>query len=252
MVTFPWRPTTPVTPTATAACWPYSVPRTGGGTSTTVQAAVHYGTSGDIPVPGHYAGTSANGYADDLAVFRPSTGIWYIDGLPTVHYGEAGDIPVPADYNGDGTTDIAVYRPSTHIFYVRGQTRVGWGLDGDIPVTDDFNGDGMADFVVYRPSNHTWYTHGGASVKFGGSGVVPVGAGPVSRLTCPDALTAALVLNSDFHAILRRFKCATSKLSEGRCVISGMTSESSIETSVAPSCALVSALATADVSAVVR
>src|SRR4030042_4654817 len=49
----------------------------------------------------------------DIAIFRPSAGMWSVKDQFHVYYGLPGDIPVPGDYNDDGTTDIAVYRPST-------------------------------------------------------------------------------------------------------------------------------------------
>jgi len=94
---------------------------------------------------------------NDLVVYRPSTGEWFVRGGATVQWGVAGDIPSPADYNGDGTTDIAVFRPSTGQWFVRGQFTQGWGLAGDVPVPADYDGDGKADVAVYRPSNGFWY-----------------------------------------------------------------------------------------------
>jgi hypothetical protein len=139
-----------------------------------------YGANGDVPVPGHYYGTAASDYADGIAVFRPSTGRWYVRGHASVQYGQSGDIPIPADYDGNGTTDIAVYRPSTHRFYVRGEPSVGYGITGDVPVTGDFTGDGRANLVLYRPSTHTWYVHGSAARQFGASGATPIGKAPYS------------------------------------------------------------------------
>ena len=49
----------------------------------------------------------------DIAVFRPSTATWFVQGQFTVAFGQSGDVPVPGDYNGDGVTDPAVYRPAT-------------------------------------------------------------------------------------------------------------------------------------------
>ena len=51
----------------------------------------------------------------DLAVWRPSTGGWWVMGgqwslQVTQNWGSSGDVPVQGDYDGDGKTDFAVWR----------------------------------------------------------------------------------------------------------------------------------------------
>lgn len=105
----------------------------------------------------------------DFAVFRPSSGRWYVDvdhngGTDlTVVYGRNGDIPVPADYDGDGVIDLAVFRPSYAGWFVDLNWNGGtdrqaiFGMDGDVPVPADYNGDGAADFAVFDPSTASWF-----------------------------------------------------------------------------------------------
>ena len=124
----------------------------------------------------------------DIALYRPSTGVWFGGGQSpsAVVFGAAGggDAPVPADYDGDGNVDQAVFRPSTGAsaaaWYLNGSpaSSVSFGVSGDIPVPGDYNGDGKAEPAVYRPSTGVWYidTATPSAVAFGaaGGGDIPV------------------------------------------------------------------------------
>jgi hypothetical protein len=102
----------------------------------------------------------------DIAVFRLSNAIWYLNqstaGFRGAQFGAGDDRIVPADYDGDNRTDIAVFRPSNGTWYlIRSSDNtffgVNFGATGDVPVPNDYDGDGRADFAVFRPSNGTWY-----------------------------------------------------------------------------------------------
>jgi len=122
----------------------------------------------------------------DLAVFRPSTGVWYVNkstgSFTAFQFGQNGDKTVAADYDGDGKTDAAVYRAGAwYVLRSLDGTLQGtqFGAADDVPTPADFEGDGKADYAVFRPSNGGWYrlnSSNGAysSLQFGQSGDVPV------------------------------------------------------------------------------
>ena len=93
-----------------------------------------------------------------------------------VQFGDPGDKAVPADYNGDGIIDVAVFRPSTGHWFVRNQFAVQFGDPTDLPVPGDYNGDGIHDVAVFRPATGTWYVRNLLAIQFGDNGDIPVPA----------------------------------------------------------------------------
>ena len=101
----------------------------------------------------------------DLAVFRPSSGDWFIRNSTSNfttsvvrQWGLLGDVPVPGDYDGDGTADLAVWRPSSGIWFILQSSTsfatsqaIQFGVSTDVPVPGDYDGDGKTDPAVYRP-----------------------------------------------------------------------------------------------------
>jgi hypothetical protein len=139
--------------------------------------ALHWGSAGDILVPGDYDGDGKT----DTAIFRanadPAQPDFYVlnsNGftLSGVSWGLAGDVPVVADYDNDGKSDAAVYRPSSNTWYVLksggGVISTVFGQAGDVAVAGNFGGDANADLTLYRSSTNSWVTQisGGGVLNF--------------------------------------------------------------------------------------
>ena len=94
------------------------------------QLAVQFGDPGDIPVPADYNGDGR--WTSRSTGRRPGTGSCATSSRCSS--ATASDVAVPGDYNGDGVTDIAVYRPSTGQWFVRNLFTVQFGDATDVPM----------------------------------------------------------------------------------------------------------------------
>lgn len=143
-----------------------------------------FGQFGDVPISADFDGDGN----DEITVFRPDDGMWYMYDLVTGQYkyipfGQLGDIPIVAEYDGDGIEDIAVFRPSNGTWYVLrskdgGTHEVKFGQIGDVPQPADYYNGGSASYVVYR--NGVWWLqhhpNAARAVRWGQTGDIPMTA----------------------------------------------------------------------------
>ncbi len=103
----------------------------------------------------------------DLAVWRPSSGVWYVLGGTgsqqfSSNWGQTGDVPAQGDYDGDGKTDLCIFRPGANTWWILKSSdnsyySVSFGANGDKTAQADYDGDGKTDIAVFRPSDGNWY-----------------------------------------------------------------------------------------------
>jgi len=135
-----------------------------------VVSSVRFGQQGDYPTPGSFVSSfspasSYGGSRAMVAVYRPSTGVWYLNRMCGVQLcyrvlGATGDVPVGGDYDGDGMDDFALFKDGAwKVLMSNDNSKLDskWGTIGDQPVPGDYDFDGFTDLAVYRPGNGTWY-----------------------------------------------------------------------------------------------
>lgn len=105
---------------------------------------------------------NGDGY-DDIAVFRPSTGLWAIRGGARTYFGTEGDIPVPGKFLHTNRDSIAIYRPATGLWAIEGSVdRRYFGTEGDIPIGGVGVGGGSG--VWTRNGNKIYYNEGSVGI----------------------------------------------------------------------------------------
>ena len=103
------------------------------------QFTLTFGSPGDLP----WRATTTATADTDIAVYRPSTGTWFVRNQFTLQFGDAVDVPVPrapltlaainGDYDADRVTNLAVYTASTGLWRVRNGLEVAFGEPSDNP-----------------------------------------------------------------------------------------------------------------------
>ena len=103
----------------------------------------------------------------DIAVFRPSSGLWAVKGLGRTYFGTNGDIPVSGDYNGDGLADVGIFRRATGLWAIKNVTRLYFGGSNDLPVPGDYDGDGCCDVALFGQQSGQWKIRGITTAYYG-------------------------------------------------------------------------------------
>lgn len=122
----------------------------------------------------------------DIAVYRPTTGIWYSldsesDRLRSYSWGANADKPLINNMDNDVKQERIVFRPDVGNWYYNSTIAdsfngFGWGASSDIPLTYNAPAGRVA---VFRPTDGSWWIYNYANsygFQFGQLGDIPVTA----------------------------------------------------------------------------
>ncbi|HKX82762.1 MAG TPA: VCBS repeat-containing protein, partial [Pyrinomonadaceae bacterium] len=124
----------------------------------------------------------------DLAVYRPTTGVWYSFETSTEEmrghqFGANGDKPlIGNDGVNDGMIDHTVYRPDTGVWYISKSTGgfsiFAFGVATDVPMVRYSENQLSQTATVFRPQDGTWWTRAQngtySVVQWGALGDIPL------------------------------------------------------------------------------
>ncbi len=110
--------------------------------------------------------------AAEVAVFRPSSGLWAVRGATRVYFGVDAHLPLGGDFNGDGTAETAAFLRSQDgsLWTIRGGGSFYFGGPWEDPAPGDYNGDGSLDAAVFGGESGIWKVRDLTQVCFGRSG----------------------------------------------------------------------------------
>jgi subtilisin-like proprotein convertase family protein len=188
--------------TGSDGLWSIAYNYVGGTRFVTITGAGYKPAAGDVPVPGNYDNV---GHAE-LAIYRPSTGQWFISSTTTgssatvtrlVTFGantaSTSYVPVPGAYDataGNPSIEPAVFDTNSGKWFVDATTQRSYQfLPGDIPAPGDYFGTGVTEPAVYRPGpgNGTWWV------------VKPNATTPTLLVTGTFGTTNDIPINSPYH-----------------------------------------------------
>jgi len=118
---------------------------------------------------------SGRSMGKDIAIFRPSSGLWAIKDLSRTYFGASSDMPVAGNYTTtQNNLNIGIFRASAGLWAIKSVTRAYFGGLNDKPVPGNYTGFLPDNISIFRASAGLWAIKGQTRVYFGSSGDIPI------------------------------------------------------------------------------